>query len=212
MRSRLLMTVSAAALIAGAGFATAQDRGGPAAAPQGSSPAQQSAPPASQPGGGSTKGGSEIQQRQEAPPVRAQQQQQDRGDQMQRAQEPREQRQNRAQERSSPKADKNATDTKSDRKGATTGQGSAGSQAALTGEQRTKISSTIRQTNVKRETNVNFNVAVGTVVPRTVTLHALPPTVVEVYPQWRGYRFVMIGDEIVIIDPGSHRIVAVIEA
>jgi hypothetical protein len=65
---------------------------------------------------------------------------------------------------------------------------------------------------VKRETNVNFNIAVGTTVPRTVTLHALPPTVVEVYPQWRGYRFVLVEDEIIIIEPGSYRIVAVIDA
>jgi hypothetical protein len=225
MRSRLLISVSAAALIAGAGLATAQDKGGPggsmgsnpAAAPQTTSPAQQSAPPAS-------KGGSEMQQRQEAPPVRAQQDM--KGEQkQQRAQEQREQRQNRAQDqrnqrneaddKSSPKAGSTATDTKSDRKGnATTGQGAAGSSgsANLTGEQRTKISSTIRQTNVKRVTNVNFNVSVGTVIPRTVTLHPLPTTVVEVYPQWRGYRFVLVEDEIIIIEPGSYRIVAVIDA
>jgi len=33
-----------------------------------------------------------------------------------------------------------------------------------------------------------------------------------VYPQWRGYRFVLVGDEIIIIEPGSYRIVAVIDA
>jgi hypothetical protein len=214
MRSRLLITVSAAALIAGAGFATAQDKGGPAggpaAAPQTTSPAQQSAPPSSQPGGSGMKGGGEMQQRQEAPPVRAQQQ--DGGDQkQQRAQEQREQRQDRAQDKSSPKADR--TDTKSDRQGATTGQGAAGSgSASLTTEQRTKIKTNIRQTNVKRETNVNFNISVGTTIPRTVTLHALPPAVIEVYPQWRGYRFVLVRDEIIIIEPDTYRIVAVIDA
>ena len=198
MRSRLLVSVSAAALIAGAGLASAQDKGGPAAAPQSSSPAQQSAPPSSQPGGGAAQGG-QLEQRQEAPPARAQ----DRGDQKQRA-----------QDKSAPKAGSTATDTKSDKKGgATTGQGAAGSgSASLTSEQRSKISTNIRQTNVKRETNVNFNVSVGTVVPRSMTLHALPPTVIEVYPQWRGYRFVLVGDEIIIIEPGSYRIVAVIDA
>lgn len=218
MRSRLLISASAAALIAGAGLATAQDKGGPAAPPQNSSPAQQSAPPAS-------KGGSEMQQRQEAPPARAQQ---DRSDQkQQRAQDQREQHQDRAQDqrnqrgkqaedKSAPKAGSTATDTKSDRKGggATTGQGAAGSSgsANLTTEQRTKISTSVRQTNVKRVTNVNFNLSVGTVVPRSVTLHPLPATVIEVYPQWRGYRFVLVEDEIIIIEPGSYRIVAVIDA
>jgi type IV secretory pathway VirB10-like protein len=211
MRSRLLVTVSAAALIAGAGLVNAQDKG-PAAAPQTTSPAQQSTTPSQSGGGGAPAG--EMQQRQEAPPARAQQDM-NRGDQkQQRAQERREQRQDRAQDKSSPKGDRNATDTKSDRKGgATTGQGAAGSgNASLTSEQRSKITTNIRRTNVKRETNVNFNIAVGTAIPRTVTLHALPPTVVEVYPQWRGYRFVLVEDEIIIIEPGSYRIVAVIDA
>jgi len=141
-----------------------------------------------------------------------------RGDQKQRAQDQRNQQQDRAQDRaqdkSAPKAGSTATDTKSDKKGgATTGQGAAGSgSASLTSEQRSKISTNIRKTNVKRETNVNFNISVGTVIPRTVTLHALPPTVIEVYPQWRGYRFVLVEDEIIIIEPGSYRIVAVIDA
>jgi hypothetical protein len=144
-----------------------------------------------------------------------QQRAQERGDQKeQRAQERREQRQDRAQDKSSPKGERNAADSKSDRKGdATTGQGAAGSgNASLTSEQRSKISTNIRRTNVKRETNVNFNISVGTTVPRTVTLHPLPPTVIEVYPQWRGYRFVLVEDEIIIIEPGSYRIVAVIDA
>jgi len=216
MRSRLLITVSAAALIAGAGLATAQDKGGsmgggPAAAPQDTSPAQQSAPVQSQPGAGG------AQQRQEAPPARAQQD--NRGDQTQQRtqdqrQDQRNERGNQAQDKSDKKGGAAATDTKSDRKGAaTTGQGAAGSgNASLSNEQRTKISSTIRQTSVKRESNVNFNISVGTVVPRTMTLHALPATVIEVYPQWRGYRFVLVGDEIIIIEPGSYRIVAVIDA
>jgi type IV secretory pathway VirB10-like protein len=214
MRSRLLISVSAAALIAGAGFATAQDKGGPsgaqgnnpAAAPQTTSPAQQSAPPAS-------KGGSEMQQRQEAPPVRAQQDNNRGEPKQQRTQDQREQRGQQADDKSAPKAGSTATDTKSDRKGsATTGQGAAGGSANLTSEQRSKISTNIRQTNVKRETNVNFNISVGTVIPRTVTLHALPAPVIEVYPQWRGYRFVLVDDEIIIIEPGSYRIVAVIDA
>lgn len=230
MRSRLLMSVSAAALIAGAGIASAQDKG-PAAAPQNTSPAQQSTTPPSQPGGGTMKGGSDAQQRQDGAPSRAQTDM-DRGDQKQQRAQDRNQRQDRqnAQDKSSPKAgstandaksdrdgksdrDKSARDGKSDRKDSTTGQGAAGSgNASLTGEQRNKIKTNIRQTNVKRERNVNFNISVGTAIPRTVTLHALPPTVIEVYPQWRGYRFVWVEDEIIIIEPDTYRIVAVIDA
>jgi hypothetical protein len=98
-------------------------------------------------------------------------------------------------------------------KDATTGQGPAGrSGASMTTEQRTKISTTIRQSKVRPVTNVNFNISVGTVVPRSVTLHPLPAAVIEVYPDWRPYRFVLVGDEILVIDPATHQIVAVLPA
>jgi len=106
-----------------------------------------------------------------------------------------------------------ATEAPGGQRGTTSGQGPAGAGgASLTQEQRSKITTTIKQTNVRPVTEVNFNVAVGTTVPRTVELHPLPPTVIEVYPQWRGYRFVLVKDEIVIIEPDTYRIVAVIEA
>jgi hypothetical protein len=113
-----------------------------------------------------------------------------------------------------PKSDgKPAAAGKSESQGTTTGQGPAGTAgASLTTEQRTKIKTTIKQTNVRPVTNVNFTISVGAVVPRTVELHPLPPAIIEIYPAWRGYRFVLVGDEIVIIEPSTYRIVAVIEA
>jgi hypothetical protein len=161
-------------------------------------------------GGADTKGG------------RTEQQMDQKGDRPQRTQDQRQpdqkgaqdQKQNPRENRAQDKSDnKNSADTKSQKDG-TTGQGAAGSSgsASLTTEQRTKISTTIKQTNVRPVTNVNFNVSVGTVVPRDVTLHALPPTIVEVYPQWRSYRFILVGDEIVIVEPDTLRIVAVIDA
>ena len=95
---------------------------------------------------------------------------------------------------------------------ATTGQGAAGASANLTNQQRTAISTVIRQQKVRPVTNVNFTLAIGTALPRDVELYPLPATVIEVYPAWRGYRFILVGDEIVVVDPGTFRIVAIIEA
>jgi hypothetical protein len=36
--------------------------------------------------------------------------------------------------------------------------------------------------------------------------------VYEVYPAWRGYQFILVGDEIIIVNPRTFEIVAVIEA
>jgi hypothetical protein len=59
-------------------------------------------------------------------------------------------------------------------------------------------------------TNVNFSISVGTRVPRTVHFNPLPAEIVEVYPAWRGYYFVLVNDQIVIIDPNSYEIVEII--
>jgi len=91
-----------------------------------------------------------------------------------------------------------------------TGQAGRGA-AALTPEQRTKIRTTILRERVAPVTNVNFNINVGVVVPRTVEVHPLPAEIVEIEPVWRGYMFFLVGDEIVIVDP-SMRIVSMLPA
>jgi Protein of unknown function (DUF1236) len=57
----------------------------------------------------------------------------------------------------------------------------------------------------------NFNVSVGTRVPRTVRFAALPRTIVEIEPEWRGFEYFMIGNQMVIVDPRSMEIVGVLD-
>ena len=75
-------------------------------------------------------------------------------------------------------------------------------------QQRTCISASISHLNVQPLNNVNFSLSVGTVVPRDVRLQPLPADVVELVPQYRGYDFVLVKDEIVIVEPSSYKIVA----
>jgi hypothetical protein len=89
--------------------------------------------------------------------------------------------------------------------------GQAGAGAKLSTEQRTKITTIIRNEHVASVNNVNFAVSVGTRVPREgISLRPLPADVVTVYPEWRGYNFILVRDEIVIIDPNTYEIVAVL--
>jgi Protein of unknown function (DUF1236) len=92
----------------------------------------------------------------------------------------------------------------------TTGQGAAGS-AKLTTEQRTKITSVIKSQKVE-PARLNVSVSVGTRIPADVRLHALPQEVIVIYPDWRGYDYILVGDQIVIINPRTHEIVAIVEA
>lgn len=61
-----------------------------------------------------------------------------------------------------------------------------------------------------RARNANIDVRVGVSVPRSVTLYALPPEVVEIVPEYRSYRYVYVGDQILIIDPDDYVVVAVL--
>ena len=92
----------------------------------------------------------------------------------------------------------------------TTGQGEAGA-ANLTSEQHTKITGIIRQHKVA-PTQLNVSVRVGTRIPDSVRFYPLPREVFVVYPEWRGYDYIMVGDEILVIDPRTHQIVAILEA
>jgi Protein of unknown function (DUF1236) len=94
-------------------------------------------------------------------------------------------------------------------KSTTTGQ--AGAHANLSTEQRTKITSVIRNQHVESVKNVNFSINVGTRVPREgVRFYPLPTEVVTVYPEWRGYEFIVVNDQIIVIEPSTYEIVAVI--
>ncbi len=94
---------------------------------------------------------------------------------------------------------------------ATTGQGAAAGSANLSTEQRTKITSIIRQRKVE-PAHLNVSVSVGTRIPSSVHVFPLPVEVVVIYPEWRGYDYILVGDQIVIIDPRTHEIVAIVEA
>jgi len=62
-----------------------------------------------------------------------------------------------------------------------------------------------------RVQNVTFDIKVGVVVPRTVRVAPVPLTIVEIEPTWRGYMYFVRGDEIIIVDPRTLEIVAVLD-
>jgi Protein of unknown function (DUF1236) len=88
----------------------------------------------------------------------------------------------------------------------------SGAPAALSAEQHAKIWTTLRGEKAERLTNVLFSTTVGEIVPGTVHLYSLPVSILEYAPQYRDYEYILVGDEILIVDPRTLRIVAVIAA
>lgn len=265
MNNRFLMTVAAAALIAGTGFANAQGTGMGRDAGSAGSAAQQSAP--SERGGPSsgamqrddgTKSGmkgAQSEQKSEPKSTGAEKNQraedhmrggkdmkaegkEERGgtkaekgqttgqgagsSTMQKDQsttqhrdqttQGRDQTQNRDQ-KAQGQQDRTQTQTQGGAAGqSTTTTGQVGAGAKLSTEQRTQITGVIREQHVAPVTNVNFSVSVGTRVPRDVSFHALPERVVTIYPEWRRYKFILVKEQIVIVDPGTYEIIAILDA
>ena len=81
----------------------------------------------------------------------------------------------------------------------------------VTTEQKTTIRQTVLTSSAPRVTSVNFDVKIGTVVPRTVRIAPLPATLISIEPTWRGYMYFVYHDEIIVVEPGTLRIVAVLE-
>jgi peptidoglycan hydrolase-like protein with peptidoglycan-binding domain len=80
----------------------------------------------------------------------------------------------------------------------------------LTSQQRTRIQQTVLAgRNVPRVNSVNFALSTGTVVPTSVRVVDVGPELIEINSQWRGYKYFVMHDDVVIID-NSRRIVSVV--
>ena len=93
----------------------------------------------------------------------------------------------------------------------TTGNAATAATAAPPAEKRTQITSAIKQEKVEEVTNVNFNVSIGTAVPAGVHYYPLSSRIVEIYPEWRGYDFILVHGKYIILRPHTHEIVYIIE-
>jgi hypothetical protein len=214
MKRNLTVTTAAAALLIGTVFAVAQGVQRPGAEPGGGAqmaPQQDGgkgkAQPQQQP---RTQGQGGQPQAQGAPEGKGKTQSKDPGTQGQSEQG---QRETQTQPQQQPKQQQGQQtprgDTQKTQKGAEGKAGGSGG-VTLTTQQRTTIRNTVLKSG-PRVTNVNFSINVGTVVPRErVKLVAVPPTLVEIHPAWRGYVYFIVDERIIIVEPSSYKIVAVL--
>jgi hypothetical protein len=93
----------------------------------------------------------------------------------------------------------------------TTGNAATSATAAPPAEKRTQIVSAIKSEKIQETTNVNFNISVGTAVPASVHFHPLPARIVEIYPEWRGYDVIFVHGQYIIVRPQTREIVYIIE-
>jgi hypothetical protein len=82
---------------------------------------------------------------------------------------------------------------------------------SLTTEQKTRLRDTVfKEKDAPRVGRVDFSIREGTVVPRTVHIVEVPRVIIDIHPEWRGYMYFIVNDELVIVEPDTLKIVAVI--
>ncbi len=91
-------------------------------------------------------------------------------------------------------------------------QGNARVNVQINDQQRTRIRETVIDARgAPRIDHVDFNVAVGTVIPRTgVRVVPVTPVLVQIDPSWRGLRYFVYEHELVLVNPATMTIVAVV--
>ena len=232
MTNRFLISVAAAALIAGTGLANAQGTGMSREAPAAGSTVQQNAPsaergaPSAAPmnrDAGESKGMKSTQSDDKLAPkgsknlsaqddikagAKGEKSAQDNAIKGEKSKSMSSETQDKGTAGKDMKADsKSVTDSKSQ----TTGNAATSATAAPPPEKRTQIISAIKSENVPEVTSVNFNISIGTAVPATVRAYPLPPRIVEIYPEWRGYEVIRVRGQWVIVRPQTRTIVYIIE-
>jgi Protein of unknown function (DUF1236) len=211
MSNRFLISVAAAALIAGTGLANAQGTSPSRDAPASGATQQNNAPPSAAPtnrdasqSGAPAEAPKAAQSKEMAPKAEKSAQ-----DNMKGPASKDMKADTKAPADSKGTADNKAGSTATESK--TTGNAATSATAAPPAEKRTQIVSAIKSEKIQETTNVNFNISVGAVIPSSVRFHALPPRIVEIYPEWRGYEVVYVKGRYIIVRPQTHEIVYIIE-
>jgi hypothetical protein len=228
MRNKLLATVAMTALIGCTSLAIAQNAGTEAApgkattqspsgqqhqmAPGGATSHQQPGAPmkSEQPGGQIKPGGSAQNQAPQAPPEQNKgfSQEEHPGNAS-----PQRGAQDNDRAKDNDRAGANGNQDRMGQQNGAAGRASGGANVQLSQDQRAKIKDVVvGGRNVARVDSVNFNIRVGVAVPRTVHIAVLPAEVVTIVPEYRGFEYVVVGDQLLIIDPNTLEIVAILPA
>lgn len=82
-------------------------------------------------------------------------------------------------------------------------------QSRITSEKQVQISERLsRERLAQPERNLNISIRVGETIPPRVRLYRLPPEIVSIEPEYRDYEYFATDDDVVIVEPRTHRIVS----
>ena len=91
-------------------------------------------------------------------------------------------------------------------------ESAAGLALVLSAAQRQAIYQSVSATQKNNPAPPGFRVAVGAVVPDGIELEPIPTTLVTLIPETAHHDVAMVEKQVMLVDPGSRRVVAVVVA
>lgn len=73
-----------------------------------------------------------------------------------------------------------------------------------------RVRDRLLRSSERSNVDVDVNIDVGQALPARVRPRPLPPDIVEIAPEYRSYDYVVVRDEIVIVEPRSRKVIQVI--
>lgn len=83
--------------------------------------------------------------------------------------------------------------------------------AALTPEQRTTIAQAVRASNRKVNVPPGVSAQVGSELPASLELYMLPDATLAQIPAAKLYKYTMVNDRVVLVDPTTMRVVDILQ-
>jgi hypothetical protein len=80
----------------------------------------------------------------------------------------------------------------------------------ISSEQETKIRASVKNAKVDHVAKLAIPLTIGAEVPRNLHFYPFPKEVAEIAPEYGAYFYVVAAEKIVVIDPLSYRIVAIL--
>jgi hypothetical protein len=98
----------------------------------------------------------------------------------------------------------------------TTGRSSDSSRPAgpastnVNDQQRSQIVDRLRRDRSVSRQNIDIQVSIGERLPPRARLQRLPPDIVRIAPQYRGYEYTVVEDRVYVVEPRTRRVIDVI--
>ncbi|HWB44044.1 MAG TPA: DUF1236 domain-containing protein [Hyphomicrobiaceae bacterium] len=92
-------------------------------------------------------------------------------------------------------------------------RGGSEKRVQVSEEKRSGVRDRLLKSSKVKKTKIDVSVSVGVTIPRSVHLYSLPPTLISYAPAYRGYDYVVLEDEtILIVNPRTYVVVDVLPA